>query len=174
LVQLLLWDAVPRTNRNIDMNVQSLMTKNPKCCRADEALSTAAYLMWECDIGSLPVVDQEHQVVGMITDRDICMAAYFQDRPLSQIPVHQVMASQIVTCRPEDDVKTAERLMRDNQIRRLPIIDREGHLMGVVSINDLARKAASDQHLSSPRVGETGVVTTLAAIASPRPLAVAS
>jgi CBS domain-containing protein len=160
--------------RKIDMNVQSLMTKNPKCCRAEESLRTAAYLMWECDIGSIPVVDQDHRVVGMITDRDICMAGYFQDRPLSDIQVRQAMASQIVACRPEDDVKTAERLMRDNQIRRLPIIDREGHLMGVVSVNDLARKAASDRHLSSPQVGETGVVATMAAIASPRPLAVAS
>jgi CBS domain-containing protein len=160
--------------RKVDMNVESLMTKDPKCCRADESLRTAAYLMWECDIGSLPVVDQEHRVIGMITDRDICMAGYFQDRPLSDIRVHQAMASKIVACRPEDDVTTAERLMRDNQIRRLPIIDRQGHLMGVVSVNDLARKAASDRHLSSPRVGETGVVTTMAAIASPRPLAVAS
>lgn len=156
------------------MNVQSLMTKDPKCCRAEESLRTAAYLMWECDIGSIPVVDQEHRVVGMITDRDICMAGYFQDRPLSDIPVQQAMATGVVTCRPEDDVKTAERLMRDNQIRRLPIIDREGHLLGVVSVNDLARKAASDRHLSSPQVGETGVVMTMAAIGSPRPLAAAS
>ena len=153
------------------MNVQSLMTKNPKCCRADDALSSAAHLMWECDIGSVPVVDHEQRVVGMITDRDICMAAYFQDRPPSQIRVQEAMASKIIACRPDDDIKTAERLMRDNQIRRLPIIDREGHLLGVVSVNDLARKAASDRHLSSPQVGETGVVTTLAAIAAPRQMA---
>jgi CBS domain-containing protein len=155
------------------MNVQSLMTKNPKSCRADESLRTAAYLMWECDIGSIPVVDQEQRVVGMITDRDICMAAYFQDRPLSDIRVHQAMASRVVTSRPEDDVKTAERLMRDNQIRRLPVVDREGCLIGVVSVNDLARRAASDRHLSSPQVAETGVVTTIAAIAAPRPMVAA-
>jgi CBS domain-containing protein len=156
------------------IDVQSLMTKDPKCCRPEESLRTAAYLMWECDIGSIPIVDQEHRVVGMITDRDICMAGYFQDRPLSDISVRQAMASKIVACRPEDDVKTAERLMRDNQIRRLPVINREGHLVGIISVNDLARRAASDRHLSSPQVGETGVVTTLAAIASPRPVAMAS
>jgi CBS domain-containing protein len=156
------------------MNVQSLMTKDPKCCRAEESLRTAARVMWECDIGSIPVVDQEHRVVGMITDRDICMAAYFHDRSLSNIAVHQAMANKVVTCRPEDDVKTAQKLMRDHQLHRLPVIDREGHLLGVVSVKDLARKAASDRHMSSPPVPELGVVTTLAAIAAPRPPAAAS
>jgi CBS domain-containing protein len=107
----------------------------------------------------------------MITDRDICMAAYFQDRPLSDIRVHQAMASKIVACRPDDDVKTAERLMRENQVRRVPVIERDGHLLGVLSVSDLARKAASDRHLSSPQVGEAGVVTTMAAIATPRSMA---
>ena len=153
------------------MIVQSLMPKNPKCCRSEESLKTAAHIMWECDIGSIPVIDREQRVVGMITDRDICMAAYFQDRPLSEIQVHQAMASKIVACRPDDDIKTAERLMRDNQVRRVPVIDRDGHLLGVMSVNDLARKAASDRHLSSPQVGEAGVVTTMAAIAAPRPMA---
>jgi len=156
------------------MIVQNLMTKNPKCCRSDESLKTAAHIMWECDIGSIPVVDREHRVVGMITDRDICMAAYFQDRPLSEIQVQQAMASTIVACRPDDDVKTAERLMRDKQVRRIPVIDRDGHLLGVMSVNDLARKAASDRHLSSPQVGEAGVVTTMAAIAAPRSMAAVS
>jgi CBS-domain-containing membrane protein len=119
-------------------------------------------------------VDREQRVVGMVTDRDICMAAYFQDRPLSEIQVHQAMASKIVACRPDDDVKTAERMMRDNQVRRVPVIDRNGHLLGVMSVNDLARKAASDRHLSSPQVGEAGVVSTMAAIATPRPMASAS
>jgi CBS domain-containing protein len=152
------------------MMVQSLMSPNPKCCRADEPIQNAARTMWECDIGSLPVVDDEKRVVGMITDRDICMATYFQDRPPSHITVQQAMATKIVACRPDDDIKSAERLMQDNQLRRLPVIDRDGHLLGMVSINDLARKAATDRHLSSPQVGEAGVVTTLAAISMPRPM----
>jgi len=156
------------------MIIQSLMTKNPRCCRPEESLKTAAHIMWESDIGSIPVVDREQRVVGMITDRDICMAANFQDRPLSEIQVHQAMASKIVACQPGDDIKTAERLMRDNQVHRVPVIDRNGHLLGVLSVNDLARKAASDRHLSSPQVGEAGVVTTLAAIATPRPMAALS
>lgn len=152
------------------MNVQSLMTQNPKCCRADESIKDAACMMWECDIGSLPVVDVDQRVVGMITDRDICMATYFQDRAPSQIQVQEAMATKIIACRPDDDIKSAERLMQDNQIRRLPVIDRNGRLLGMVSVNDFARKAATDRHLSSPQVGEAGVVTTLAAIAMPRPV----
>ena|SRR5688572_23658514 len=152
------------------MMVQSLMTPNPKCCRADEPIQCAARMMWECDIGSLPVVDGEKRVVGMITDRDICMATYFQDRSPSQILVQDAMATKIIACRPDDDVRSAERLMQDNQIRRLPVIDRDGHLLGMISINDFARKAATDRHLSSPQVGEAGVVTTLAAISMPRPM----
>ena len=153
------------------MMVQSLMTQNPKCCRADESVQCAARMMWECDIGSLPVVDADKRVVGMITDRDICMTTYFQDRPPSQIRVQEAMATKIIACRPDDDIRSAERLMQDNQIRRLPVIDRDGHLLGMVSINDLARKAATDRHLSSPQVGEAGVVTTMAAISMPRPIA---
>ena len=152
------------------MNVQSLMTRNPKCCHAGDPIQCAARMMWECDIGSLPVVDSEQRVVGMITDRDICMATFFQDRPPSQIRVQDAMATKIIACRPEDDVRSAERLMQDNQIRRLPVIDRNGHLLGVVSINDFARKAATDRHLSSPQVGEAVVVTPLAAIELPRPM----
>lgn len=150
------------------MKVQKLMSKTPKCCRATDSLQQAAQLMWTCDIGSLPVVDQQERIIGMITDRDISMSAFHNDRPLSAIKVGEAMASNVVSCRPDDEVAVADLLMRNNQIRRLPITDRNGQLLGMVSLNDLARKAAQDRLLSSPQVSGSTVVVTLAAISEPR------
>jgi CBS domain-containing protein len=150
------------------MKIQKLMTTDPRCCRAGDSLSAAARLMWEGDIGSVPVVDEERCVVGMITDRDITMAAYHSDRRLSDLRVQDVMANKVVACRPDDDVDVADRLMRHHQIRRVPITNRNGQLLGVVSLTDLARRAASDRLLTSPQISGPRVIVTLAAISEPR------
>jgi CBS domain-containing protein len=127
------------------MQIRSMMSEDIKYCRENENLDCAAALMWNHDIGSVPVVDAERRVVGMITDRDVCMAAYTQGKRLAEIPVDQVMSNQIVTVGPDDTLPAAERLMREAQVRRLPVTDREGRLIGVVSQNDLLREAAENQ-----------------------------
>jgi CBS-domain-containing membrane protein len=123
--------------------------------------------MWEFDCGIIPVVDAEGRAVGVITDRDICMAAYTQGRALRDIPVATSMAHQVIAIHADEAVDTAERLMADNQIRRLPVIDGDGTVVGVVSLNDLARLAGEFRRVGLDRE----FVATMAAVSRSRSLA---
>ncbi|HZO82191.1 MAG TPA: CBS domain-containing protein [Candidatus Binataceae bacterium] len=129
------------------MQVERIMIRDVKTCSANDTLNRAAQLMWENDCGCIPVIaaDGDGRVIGIVTDRDICMAAYTQGRPLFEIPVASAMARKVIACSPTDDLKRAETLMHDNQIRRLPVLDERGRLLGIISINDIAREAARER-----------------------------
>jgi CBS domain-containing protein len=129
--------------------------------------------MWDNDCGCVPVVDEAGVVVAMITDRDICMAAYTQDRRLTQIPVSSAASHAIFTVRDSDTVEEAEALMRRHQIRRVPVIDGSRRPIGILSMNDIARLAPKAPRRSDGLKPET-VVETLAAICQPTPHAVAA
>jgi CBS-domain-containing membrane protein len=125
--------------------------------------------MWTYDCGSLPVIDTDgaQRIVGMITDRDICMSALFKGRPLNELIVSDAMAKDVKTCRPTDSLSAAERIMRDAQIRRLPVVDNDGALVGMLTLADLA--LASARARTSPKKELTGneVGMTLASICAP-------
>ena len=149
------------------MLVRNLMTHDPKTCHESDRLDCAARIMWEADCGSVPIVDDHHRVVGIVTDRDICMAAYTQGRPLHEISVTVAMAKQVITCRPDVEISVAEKRMREAQIRRLPVVDTQGELVGILSLNDLVREATHDgTHTGAP--GSIDVTETLAGICEPR------
>lgn len=151
------------------MRVEQLMSHDVKVCLADDTLNRAAELMWNHNCGFLPVVRDEASRVltGVITDRDIAMAAYTQGKMLSAVPVSVAMARAARVCHPSDDISTAEGLMRLKQVHRLPVIDNDGRVVGVVSLNDIARNAQSQTHGREETSGK-GVVETLAAISRPR------
>jgi CBS domain-containing protein len=147
------------------MKVQEVMTKNVAACGARDSLNRAAQLMWECDCGCVPVLDDSGAVCGMITDRDICMAAYTQGLPLHQIAIDRVMSPHLYACSPEDTIESAESLMQRNKIRRVPVID-GNRLVGMLSLSDLL--------LRSPRAPRRdaamrpdALVETLAIISQP-------
>lgn len=144
------------------MLIQDLMSTDVQTCRSYESLNAAAQKMWEADIGAIPVLDDKQRVVGMLTDRDICMAAYTQGRPLGELVIAETMSRSLVTCAPTDPVARAEQLMREHAVRRLPVIDDARHVIGIVSMNDLAR-AVTRLHR-----GQGDLVTTMAAISHPR------
>jgi CBS domain-containing protein len=144
------------------MKVSSLMHRDAVTCSTHESLDRAAQLMWEHDIGCLPVVDDNGRVAGMITDRDICMAAYTHGEPLRTIPATAAMARTVYSCGPDDDLHEIEKTMQQRQIRRMPVIDAAGHPIAVISLNDIARAAEG----GGVPAGE--VATTLAAIGRPR------
>lgn len=144
------------------MRIEQLMTRSPKTCRPDSPLSHAARLMWENDFGCLPVTDGDGsgRLVGMITDRDICMAAYFAARPLDEIPVADAMTTDFCACNPEDDISEARAIMRETAVRRLPVIDASERVIGLLSLADLAceavrQRGAMNRHIT---VGEVGLV----------------
>lgn len=144
------------------------MTHPAITCRVTDDLATVAGLMWNHDCGVIVVVDNEAgHAVGMVTDRDVCMAAYTQGKPLDAIPVTTAMAAPVATCRPQDTLAVAEELMRSRQIRRVAVVDEAGRPAGVLSLNDLARDAVSRKKTGV----EHDVVQTLAAVCEPRSLA---
>lgn len=146
------------------MRVKEVMSQPVVTCPTDSTLDHAARLMWEFDCGVVPVVSEDGRLNGVVTDRDICMAAYTQGQALSAIPVTTAMARAVVAGHMDDSVDRAEALMRDNQIRRLPVLDGENRLVGLVSMNDLARLAARARKSDVDRE----LVQTLAAVCRPR------
>ena len=147
------------------MKVSEMMITGVVTCKDTAPLGEIARLMWERDTGFIPVISSESgALAGVITDRDGFIAAYFQGRPLWEIPVRSAMSTRISTCPPETDVEDAEMLMREFQVHRLPVVAKDGTLVGVVSINDFARQATRD----GDEQLEEEVAVTLGAICQPR------
>ncbi len=145
------------------MKISDLMTKDVYTCRTIDTLAQAAQLMWDHDIGALPVVDTHGRVVGVITDRDMCMAAYTRDLPLHAIAVASTMTEHPTTCARDADLKDVEQRMQKQQIHRMPVVDDDGHPIGIVSLNDLARASQRTKDISSNEVA-----ATVAAVCAPR------
>ena len=143
------------------MIVADLMTENTARIRPDQSLSDAARLMWECDCGALPVLNEAGEVCGMITDRDICMATWLRNSPPSALPVSGTMSRQLHYCSPHDPISAAEALMRAKQVRRVPVIDREGQLLGILSLADIAKETV---HGGEPGLFSDELASTLADI----------
>lgn len=146
------------------MKIKEIMTENAKACMPTSTLADAAGLMWEYDCGILPVVAQGDIVVGLITDRDICMAAALKHRHLENIAVEEVSSGKVISCHPEDDVRTALRTMQENKIRRLPVIANDGTLEGIVTVNDIVLRAQEFKDKKDAAVSYADVVITYRAI----------
>lgn len=144
------------------MQAADLIQHEIVTCSERDSLDHVTGMMWKFDIGCLPVVSQEGRLIGIITDRDVAMAAYLQGAPLRSITVSSVMSREVVTCREHDDVREVERAMRQRQVRRVPVIDEAGTLLGMITINDIAR-AAHEGKLPS-----ADVASTLSSISRPR------
>lgn len=155
------------------MKIEDLMTRDPRTVRPEDSARAAAQAMWEQDCGVLPVVDGGGQLVGMITDRDVCMAAYTRGTSLDRIGVQDTMAKDVTVCRPNEDLGAAEERMRSRQVRRLPVVDEQRRLLGILSLNDLAREAAREQGRKQKDLSPEDVALTLAAVCEPRVLVTA-
>lgn len=135
------------------MKIQDLMTWEVDACTPDSDLGSAAMIMWRKDCGFVPVIERDaRKLVGVITDRDICMATATQRRDPYSLRVGDVMSKRLFTCSPADDARAALRIMKEGQVRRLPVVDPKGILQGVISFNDLALVA---QRTARPGEGLT-------------------
>ncbi|HXX93143.1 MAG TPA: CBS domain-containing protein [Planctomycetota bacterium] len=123
------------------MKVEEAFTADLATCGADWTVSAAACVMWERDCGALPVVDSRGRILGMISDRDITIAATTKNRLPSDIRVSEVMTSRVHSCRPEHDLREALKRMAEGRIRRLPVVDADGRLLGILSITDLVQRS---------------------------------
>ena len=150
------------------MKVKGLMNRNPKVCTLTDNLSSAAALMWEYDCGILPVVAKDGKLVGLITDRDICMAANLKNRNLVNIAVDEVISGKVFACQPEDDIHTALKTMQENRVRRLPVVAADRTLEGILSMNDVVLKASDAKDKKAAELSYADVVNTYKAICQHR------
>ena len=156
------------------MKVAEVMTKDVRSVGPDASLADATRIMWEIDCGFIPVAEpQSRALIGVVTDRDACIASMTQGAPLHAIPVELPMSRAVVTCQPEDDLAVAHDLMRRHQLHRLAVADPENRLVGVLSINDIARQAARLRG-NERAAALTAVAETLAAICKLRESAAAA
>ncbi len=148
------------------MKVRDLMTSDVKHCGVHDSLNRAAQIMWENDCGCVPVVDDQSRVVGILTDRDICMAAYTQGVTLSGTSVASAMAREVHTCEPGETVTAALNKMKTYRVRRLPVIDEEQRLVGIISLNDVAREGEREREakLKKRAIKDSEIAQTLGAI----------
>jgi CBS-domain-containing membrane protein len=141
------------------------MTSDVESCSASNTLAEAAAVMWRRDCGVVPVVDEERRVVGMVTDRDICMALATRGQLATEVTVGDVMTASPRTCTTVDDVREALDLMKSAQLRRLPVVDGGGRLAGILSLNDIILHSARGK--GKKHVSHADTMAVLKAINAP-------
>lgn len=119
------------------MKVKEIMTQSAVCCGPDTNVGRAVQLLWERNVGMLPVINNEKKLIGIVTDRDLCIAMGTRNRLPGELTVGEVAVRKVFTCNPDDDVHVALSLMSLKQVRRLPVVDNEGVPQGILSMDDL-------------------------------------
>ena len=124
------------------MRVDEVMTRDPSCVSPEAVIRDAAVIMKREDVGIVPVVDSDGTLVGVVTDRDIAIRCVAEGKNVDACRVRDVMsAGEIHTCSPDDEIETLMEAMGREQVRRIPIVDERGSLLGIVSQADVVRKA---------------------------------
>jgi CBS domain-containing protein len=152
------------------MKVRELMSNEIETCLPTTSLTDAAMAMWRRDCGIVPVVQgATGRLVGVITDRDICIATATRHAAPERITVGDVMQTDVVTCRPEQDVHDALDAMRQYRVRRLPAVDASDRVVGVLSLSDVVRRAEPVGR-KGPGVPSEEVLLAFQAVSTPRAL----
>jgi CBS domain-containing protein len=146
------------------MKVFEIMTLDVGFCGLEDSLAKAAEIMWQKDCGIVPIVDAENRVVGMITDRDIAIAAATRNLKPSEIKSKEMIFREIAACEMNNNVKKVLKKMRRNRVKRLPVTSEKGELLGIISISDILLKASRKKSLRKK------IFLTLKAIFAPVPI----
>jgi CBS domain-containing protein len=125
------------------MLVKDLMTRAVKTCRPVTSVGEAAATMRDAGCGCLPVVDAHGKVLGIVTDRDVCLLVARQRDPWD-VPVSDIMSADVRVCLPQDDLSVALVVMKEHGVRRVPVADARDHLKGLISIDDVIRQTGAD------------------------------
>jgi CBS domain-containing protein len=125
------------------MRIKHVMTKDPTCCVPSDTVQHVAKIMRDEDTGVVPIIENEQsrKVIGIVTDRDLCMNVVAEGRDSCTTQVHESMTTTVVSCSPQDSVDKATELMRENQIRRIPVVDEQHQLVGIVALADIVGRA---------------------------------
>jgi len=153
------------------VKVADLMTRDVRVCTIHDSLNAAARIMWDHDCGCVPVADGHGRLAGIVTDRDICMAAYTQGLPLEAISVERAMSPRVISCARGDDLEAAHRLMRTHEIHRLPVADSRGRLLGILSLSDVVNYSRTDSAAPSEAVEIAATISAIRRRRKPAALA---
>ena len=125
-------------------NCSQLMTRDPVFCLGSDTVDRAAQLMRQEDVGSLPVIEnhQNKKLLGIITDRDIALKVVAEQRDARKTRAQEVMTRNPVTCRADNDLQVALNAMASNQVRRIPVVDDENQIVGIISQSDVATRVS--------------------------------
>jgi CBS domain-containing protein len=129
------------------MLCEEVMTKDPKCCIPTDSAVRAAKLMKTEDVGSIPVCGsrESRRLVGIVTDRDLAIQIVAEARDPNSTRVEAVMSRDPITCRPDEDLQTALQRMESNQVRRIPVVDGNGVVVGIISQADIATRSRNPE-----------------------------
>ena len=143
------------------MKVKDVMTRTPARCRSDTNLGAAVEIMWSRNCGILPIMNPEEKVIGVVTDRDLCIALGTRNRLAGDIAVWDVASGKVFACEPEDDIHAALAMMARSKVRRLPVINTAGKLEGILSMDDVVLHSESKVSGKTPQLSHDDVVDTL-------------
>lgn len=149
------------------MTARELMSSPVQTCQPDTDLAAVTQMMWDHDCGFVPVIDAAGHVAGVVTDRDICIASATRRLLPERISAAQGMSRSVRSCLPTDRIEDVLETMSKYQVRRVPVVDVDGHLQGIVSLNDVVRAVGRK---GAPTAAT--VVAAMAGICAPRPMTV--
>jgi CBS domain-containing protein len=147
---------------NVDNNCSEVMTRDPVCCVPADGVAMAARFMEEFDVGSIPVVESglTMKLIGIVTDRDLALKVVAEKRDTATTKVEDVMTRGLATCRPEDDLQKALDLMAEQQLRRVPVVNDGGRIVGIIAQADVATRTSAPEktgivveEISKPHAG---------------------
>jgi CBS domain-containing protein len=150
------------------MKIKSVMNRQVATCLPTDSLANAAQIMWNKDCGAVPVVEPgTGRLLGIVTDRDLAMSALLSNRPSDALKVADAMTPKVHACGEEADLREAHDAMREHQVRRLPVVDDEGRIVGIVTLNDLVLEAFATRAAAAAR-RQRECARTLAAVSRHR------
>ena len=150
------------------MYVKSVMVRTPAFCRPETNLGVVAEILWNRNCGILPIVDAQERVVGVVTDRDLAIALGTRNRLPGDITAREVTKGDVYSCKPDDDISAALNTMAEKRVRRLLVVNNEGKLEGILSMDDIVLHAAAKSAGKPSDVSLEDVVKTLKCVCAPQ------
>lgn len=149
------------------MRVQDVMMRTPAYCSPETNLGSAVQLLWERDCGFLPIVDAKRKLIGVVTDRDLCVALGTRCQTAGRITVGEVATGKVYSCKEKDEIHTALETMAKRRVRRLPVVNEEGVLQGILSMDNVVLHTESSGFGHKAELSNEDVVNTLRQIYGP-------
>ena len=150
------------------MKVKDVMMRTAASCGPETNLGAAVEILWDRNCGILPIVDTGKKVIGVVTDRDICIALGTRNRLPSDITVGEVTSGKLFACAAEDDIRSAMATMARAKVRRLPVLTVDGKLEGILSMDDITMHSATRTGKGATELSHDDVVETLKAVYRPQ------